>query len=766
MTDAAVDVSVRLKLQDAATAGLRAAQQAAEQGAAKVGTATERAARAAADAAERGAARQRSVYERLAQSREVLGMRSEQVIRREIQQTVAAYERLKSSGNLSWREQGRAADQMRSKVRELTNEMGKLTTAQKAMAGLKFGMAAAAGLGAAAYTLKAPAQMAMSFDERLGLLANTAYAEKDAAGRRIGEAQLAAAVKKAVGYGMTKDAAIEALDKMIADDQVGGASGAMELLPYIAKVSTGSGSSGHDVAAMMGGFIGQGYAKDAEQAKRLMGISSAAATAGAFEKNDMAKHLPALLPLAKSVGLTGEAGFKKLLVLLQQARTTAGTSDEAANNVRNLLSKVMSEDTAKDFKKAGRGDLYKHMMQQRAKGVDALTAWQNVIDDEIKRNPNLKPAIARLQKARNPEEQEAAIQAIKGMAEGQSIGKYFQDMQAKGAVFGLRNTDIEKRVNEAISMAGTIVDADYEYMAEKAGVKTRVAKETADMAKVEAMDKLTPVIGQVADGFTELVNKNPALVGAGMLATTALTALAGASGLASVMLGGPGLTGAVGKASSAISGAASGIMGIASRLLGFKIPTTGGVVPTAVTTAGKVVANAGRAGVAGGAAGALSAPVIIGGAAVAGLTAAVIYGAKEHTEAGRKGGKGVHDIPVPNARAGAGNVPASVQVLNNAARAQQSPKPPAWQAGVKPPVSAAALVPPSIQVLTSTVQSNNNLIAKSLQPPKPQPVDLRASMQVGLSPGLVLQSQSTQASGATLRVNTGNTGNVRTGAPG
>ena len=151
---------------------------------------------------------------------------------------------------------------------------------------------------------------------------------------------------------------------------------------------------------------------------------------------------------------------------------------------------------------------------------------------------------------------------------------------------------------------------------------------------------------------------------------------------------------------------------------------------------------------------------------MAGLTAAVIYGAKEHTEAGRKGGKGVHDIPVPNTRAGAGNVPANVQALNNAARNQQLLKPPAWQAGVKPPVSAAALVPPSIQALTSTLQSNNNLIAKSLQPPKPQPVDLRASMQVGLSPGLVLQSQSTQASGATLRVNTGNTGNVRTGAPG
>ena len=766
MTDAAVDVAVRLKLQDAATAGLRAAQQAAEQGAAKVGTATERAARAAADAAERGAARQRSVYERLAQSREVLGMRSEQVIRREIQQTVAAYERLKSSGNLNWREQGRAADQMRSKVRELTNEMGKLTTAQKASAGIKFGAAAAAGLGAAAYTLREPAKMAMSFDERIGLLANTAFAERDAKGRKVGETELIAGITEAVANGMTKDAAVEALEKMMADGQMGDVRNAVKALPFIAKATTGSGTAGKDVAAMIGVVMGQGYAKDVDQAKRLIAISSGAATAGAFEKNDMAHHLPALLPLAKQAGLTGESGYKKLLVLLQQARTTAGTSDEAAINVKNLLSKVMSEDTAKDFKKAGRGDLYRHLMQQRAKGVDPLTAWQNVIDQEIERNPNLKPAVAKLKTAKTKEEQDAAIEALKGMAEGQAIGRYFQDMQAKGAVFGLRNSEVEQRVNEAINRADTIIETDFEHMSSKAGVKARIASETADLAKIKAMEGLTPTIGKAADAITDLTSKYPALTGATILATTAVGSLAAASGLASVMLGGPGLTGAVGKASTAISGAASGITGIVSRLLGFKIPTTGGVVPTAVTTAGKVVANAGRAGVAGGAAGALSAPVIIGGAAVAGLTAAVIYGAKEHTEAGRKGGKGVHDIPVPNTRAGAGNVPANVQALNNAARNQQLPKPPAWQAGVKPPVSAAALVPPSIQALTSTVQSNNNLIAKSLQPPKPQPVDLRASMQVGLSPGLVLQSQSTQASGATLRVNTGNTGNVRSGAPG
>lgn len=584
MSSSAVDVEVRLKMRDGATAGIKAVSQTAQQEAAKTATATEKAAQKAAEATQKSTARQRSSYEKLSQAREVLGVRSERAIQREIQQTEAAYNRLKASGTLSWQQQAAAADQMRQKVTQLTNEMGKLTTAQKAYAGVKFAAAGVAGAAAAAYTLKAPATAAMSFDERLGLLSNTAFAEYGKDGRKLGEAQIRKAVEKAIGTGMTRDAAMDALEKLIADNQVGGVAGALDLLPYIGKVSTGSGSTSRDVAAMMGGFIGSGYAKDAEGAKRLLGISSAAATAGAFEKNDMAKHLPSLLPIAKTAGLTGEEGFKKLLVLLQQARTTAGSSDEAANNVKNLLSKLASNDTATDFKKAGRGDLYQHLMDQRAKGIDPLTAWQNVIDSEIAKNPNLKPAIAKLQGAKTKEEQDAAIEALNGMAEGQSMGKFFQDMQAKGALFGLRNKEVGQKVEEALRLSGSIVDTDYESMADRAGVKTRVAKERMDMASMTAMDSLTPAIGKAAEAFADLASKHPLLVGTTTLATTALGALAGAAGLASVAMGGKGLPGggAIGKAAAWATASkvgqgamrmakVGGIAGIASTVGGYAL---------------------------------------------------------------------------------------------------------------------------------------------------------------------------------------------------
>lgn len=551
MSGAAVNVAVQLNLQDTATPGIDKAAARAQKASEKTTTTVEG-----------HNARQRTSYERTSQAREVLGVRSEQRIQREIAQTEAAYARLMRAGTLSAQEQGRAMEATTRKVTQLTNEMGKLTAAQDKAArsaeqqargakALQVGGAVLAGGAAAAYTLRDPVRQAMSFDERVGLLSNSAYAELGPTGRKTGDAEIKAAIVGAVKTGLTKDAAMGALEKLVADNQVGGVQGALKMLPYIGKVTTGSGSSAESVATMMGSFIGSGYAKDVAGAQRLMGLSSAGAVEGAFEKSDMAKHLPALLPAAKAAGLTGEAGFKQLIVLLQQARTTAGSSEQAANNVANLLPKLQSSDTAKDFEKAGRGDLAKYLMMQRAQGVDPLTAWQNVIDSEIEKNPNLKPAMARLKAAKNSEDQTAAIDSITGMAEGQSIGKYFQDMQARGALFGLRNKNVADKVNAAFGRADTAVDGDYAHMRGRAGVETRVAGELGDLGKNKALDSLAPAISAVAGGFAAMSEKFPVLTGGATLAATALGAAAAAAGMFTVMAGGGG-----GKMGGAITSAA------------------------------------------------------------------------------------------------------------------------------------------------------------------------------------------------------------------
>lgn len=673
MSEPAVRAELEITFKDGATSGMKATTDAAEKAAKKVAEVSATAAKKAASETEASTSRQRSSYEKLSRAREVLGVRSERSIQREIQQTEAAYKRLESSGTTSQETLARAADKTRERITRLTNEMGKLTLEQQKAANeagrleqvqsrIRTGGMVVAGGAAAAYTLAAPARAAMSFDERIGLRANTAYAEYGPDGRKGGEVQLRQAVKDAVLNGITKDAAMDALDKLIADNQVGGAAGAIKLLPFVAKVATGTGATGVDVAAMMGNMIGSGYAKDADQAKRLVGMSLGASKAGAFEMPDMARYLPSLLPLAKSAGLTGEDGFRRLLVLLQQARTTAGTSEAAARNVENLLSKLQSNDTAIDFKKAGRGDLSKHLMDQRAKGVDPLTAWQNVIDDEVARNPNLAPAMARLKNAKSKDEMDAAIESIKGMAEGQSIGKYFQDMQARGGVMGLRNVEFGKKVDDAISRSGNAVEEDYAYMADKAGVETRVASESVDMSRMDAMDKLTPAIGAVSKAFTDLAIKYPLLTGAGTLATGALVAVAGAAGLASVAMGG-GKTEAIARAA---------------------------------TKYGPKAAKVGRGG-------------LLGVGALAGGYA-LDAGFGEESAISRYGSSAL------NGAAMGGMLGSFVPVLGTA--------------------------------IGAGVGGGLGLLYEALKPVAQKPVDVNASMTVGLAPGLVLQNQSMKTSGS------------------
>lgn len=68
---------------------------------------------------------------RLAQAREGLGVRSERQIQREIDRTIAQYNRLKRSGSLTSRELARASEQARNQIRTLNAEMGRTPMGQR-----------------------------------------------------------------------------------------------------------------------------------------------------------------------------------------------------------------------------------------------------------------------------------------------------------------------------------------------------------------------------------------------------------------------------------------------------------------------------------------------------------------------------------------------------------------------------------------------------------------------------------------------------------
>lgn len=711
MSSSAVDVEVRLKMRDGATAGIKAVSKTAQQEAAKTATATEKAAQRAADAAEKGAARQRSSYERLSHARETLGVRSERAIQREIQQTEAAYNRLKASGTMSWQQQAAAADKMREKVAKLNNEMGKLTAAQKAHAGVKFAVAGVAGVGAAAYTLKGPAEKAMSYDRRLANMANTAYAERDAAGREIGMKSLEEAVNKARRQGGgTREQAAEALDTMIASGVVSEGD-AIKMLPGIMKSATASNTDANALATIAI-RAQQSFKISPDDIPAVLSSALAAGQAGGFELKDMAKWLPQQMAMAGNLGLGGKEGFAKLAAWNQGSVITAGTKDEAGNNLRDLLNelntphfkKYLGDQLLGDGTPGKKGERYKRMkdidavyLDYQDRGIDKVSATVELMQQVFAKDKRYKELQDKL-KATDPKDKEgrrAILESMSAQVEGSNIGKVFHNQQSLMAMLGLMNN--EKYVGEvlgkvraeytapedksATSTAHTVISRTSDYKVEQ-------AKEDAAMAQKSAIDGLTPAIGKAAEAFSDLASKHPKLAGTTVLAATALGALSGAAGLAALAMGGKG-----GAASSAISRAAAWASSGPGRgvMRGAKVGSIAGIGAMAGDYAlekafgeDSAISRYGSSA--------------LNGAAIGATVGSIIPVLGTGIGAAVGGGLGL-----------------------------------AWE-GIK----------------------------DLLKPAEQKPVDVNAKMTVSLAPGLVLQGQSVQSSGGNVQMNTGNVWN---GAP-
>ncbi len=70
---------------------------------------------------------------------------------------------------------------------------------------------------------------------------------------------------------------------------------------------------------------------------------------GSFEYKDLSKWLAQQMAAARTVGYSGEKGYVELVAMNQVAMSTAATSDEAGNNVVNLLAKLSSREFSKSI---------------------------------------------------------------------------------------------------------------------------------------------------------------------------------------------------------------------------------------------------------------------------------------------------------------------------------------------------------------------------------------------------------------------------------
>ncbi|RMC99881.1 tail tape measure protein [Aquitalea palustris] len=508
--------------------------------------------------------------QRMASARETLGIRAERTIQREIAQTEAAYQRLSRSGTLSAREQVRAFDAMRDKVGKLRQEMHGVERQQsKLISGAKGLAAVAAGVAVGARVLSGPVKQTMGYERRLAMMANTAYAERNLSGRKQGMVELDKTINTAVRHGGgTREEAADTLDNLIA-------SGAMDiktassLLPTLQKMATGTGADPKELGNIAIRAM-QTMGIKPQEVPVLLDQAIMAGQKGGFELKDMAKWLPQQMAAAKLSGISGMPGMAKLLAANQAAVITAGSKDEAGNNLVNLLTKINSQDTARDaakisattFREKRKGeqgiDLPATLARGREKGMDSLDSFVGLTEKVIGGDKRYQTIQDKLKRTDNKDERRALLESQGDILQGSAIGKLIQDRQALMALVAIMNNrKYMQDIETALPNAKGTGQANYQLIADTPAFKAEQLANERAIATQKAMEGLNGALGDAASKLVEYAQEYPGLTAALVAAGTATAALAAAAAAAAIPLaligkgGMPGLPGGGGGATIA-----------------------------------------------------------------------------------------------------------------------------------------------------------------------------------------------------------------------
>jgi hypothetical protein len=561
-TQALEKVATGARATGVAVAATGKASQAAGQAAVEAGRASQQAARQATTAISQQAA----ATDRATRSTQSLA-----------QATSEAKARAEQMAN-AWRDLGHQERNVLGLVGRLRQvdqfarraEQG-LASAARAAGRLGQGVAqGGAALAAGGYVAGRALAKPVDFEHRLAQMANTAFAEEGVAGRRAGMGRLRGAVDLAVRQGGgTRDGAAEALDKMLASGAIK-TEDAMRLLPTLQKFATASGASTGDLSDIAIRGIQQGFFKP-EQVEQALDKAVVAGQMGGFELKDMARWLPQMM--ANAAGMKSMGGFERILASAQASAVTAGSKDQAGNNLVNLLQKLNSQDTAQDFKKLGI-DLSGTLASAREKGMLPLDAFVQLIDKQVvgkdKRFQALKAKAATAQGS----EKADTMDAMADILQASAIGKVVQDRQAMLALVAeMTQRGYIQDVLGGMGKAGGAGKTSFDVVAGTSAFKLQQAANEKDMAASSVLDHVSGPLGNVATKAADLAREFPALATAAVGATMAISAMGAAagawaggrmlfgSGAAAAGVGAAGTAAAAGASTSALGRAWAGLKG-------------------------------------------------------------------------------------------------------------------------------------------------------------------------------------------------------------
>lgn len=390
--------------------------------------------------------------------------------------------------------------------------------------------------------------------------------------RAVGETIRTTATDNGIG----RDELAQAINALVSAGM--GVDQALSYAPLIAKFAVGQGSSGEETAKML--FALSQNAKITDPAKMMQAMESIAylGKEGSFESVNMARWFPELLAEMQKNGIVGQESVTSLGAMLQVMMKTSGSADQAANNMKNWLSKIGSAETKKKYEDAG-VDYEAKMQEAIGKGWNTLEASMVLAKAYIeKTDPEQAKALAdagsKISAEKDPEQQKLMLAAF---SESMKTGDLFVDMQVKAALTAyLQNAALYSKMKKESAAASGDIEKDLADRRDSSKQKWAEMGSAMNTALLKIGDAMRPVTDIAAGALTTIANavaalatESPTLVTSLATAGGAIAAFSAAKGAWNIGRG--ALDVLRGAAMTRTSGNLPGLGGVVARVVS-KIP--------------------------------------------------------------------------------------------------------------------------------------------------------------------------------------------------
>lgn len=310
---------------------------------------------------------------------------------------------------------------------------------------------------------------------------------------------------------------------------------ALEFAPVAAKFVVGQGSTGVDTAKMIYALQSNAKITDPKQLEKALEAVAFQGQAGSFEASDMARWFPELLAGMQKQGITGMDAVTQLGSMLQVQMKTAGSADEAANNLKNWMEKIGSGDVVKAYQDAGI-DYQKSLNDGIQNGMSTLEASFGLAKKYIettdpKKAREMAEATAKINKETDPAK---ATEMLANLEQMLRTGDIFADMQVKSALAAyVQNKALYDQLKKDAGNASGILDKNLAERRDTSSQKWNEALQAGNDALRSVGDAIRPATDALASGLTSAAKGITSISDASPMLVMGLTGL-GASALAAM----------------------------------------------------------------------------------------------------------------------------------------------------------------------------------------------------------------------------------------